>query len=166
LKDHTHRKMERWRSHRSLRVEAAREVALASQGASQASSSLAYRAAYLKTVISQKSRFYWDNLDSGYFTLESGHVLAKRFDKLSKLNRFLRAGAVPVLSIPLALWCTGACIRQTCQPRTAGARQGFPVRFDFALHRGAAWALCMGLMIISLSCLPLPARLCFASPPR
>jgi hypothetical protein len=30
------------------------------------------------------------------------------------------------------------CIRQTFQPSTAGARHRFPVRFDFAVHRGAA----------------------------
>jgi hypothetical protein len=43
------------------------------------------------------------------------------------------------------------CIRQTRQPRTAGARQGFPVRFDLAPHRGASCALCMGSMLIFLS---------------
>jgi hypothetical protein len=48
------------------------------------------------------------------------------------------------------------CIRQTLQPRTAGARQRFPVRFDLALHRGAAWALCKGLMVISIWYLPPP----------
>jgi hypothetical protein len=45
-------------------------------------------------------------------------------------------------------------MRHTCQPRTAGARQGWPVRFDLAVHRGAAWALCMGLMLILVSYLP------------
>ena len=46
------------------------------------------------------------------------------------------------------------CIRQTCQPRTAGARQGSPVRFDLARHRGAALHRRMGLSLISLSYLP------------
>ena len=36
------------------------------------------------------------------------------------------------------------CIRNTLQPPTAGARQGRPVRFDFAVHLGAAFARCMG----------------------
>jgi hypothetical protein len=38
-------------------------------------------------------------------------------------------------------------MRQTFQPRTAGERQGCQVRFDLAVHLGAAWALCMGLML-------------------
>jgi CheY-like chemotaxis protein len=33
---------------------------------------------------------------------------------------------------------------------TAGARQRLPVRFDLTLQRGASWALCMGLMVISI----------------
>ena len=37
------------------------------------------------------------------------------------------------------------CIRQTVHPRTAGARQVRPERFDLAVQRGAQWALCMGL---------------------
>src|SRR5258707_1065368 len=66
----------------------------------------------------------------------------------------------PCRKLPL-LFPAGApprapCIRQTRQPRTAGARHGFPVRFDLALHRGASWALCMGLMLISISYLPPP----------
>jgi len=43
------------------------------------------------------------------------------------------------------------CIRQTRQPRTAGAPQRFPVRFDLAVHRGASWALCMGLMVFDFA---------------
>jgi hypothetical protein len=43
------------------------------------------------------------------FAPESGHLLAKRFNKLSKLNCFLRADAVPVITVPLALWRTTAC---------------------------------------------------------
>jgi hypothetical protein len=42
------------------------------------------------------------------FTPESGHSSAKRFDELPKLDGFLRAGAVFVVSIPLALWRTTA----------------------------------------------------------
>ena len=49
------------------------------------------------------------------------------------------------------------CIRQTFQPRAAGARHGFPVRFDLALHRSASLQRRMGLMLISLS-YPLPHR--------
>src|SRR3954451_8094492 len=41
------------------------------------------------------------------------------------------------------------CIRQTRKPLTAGDRQAFPVRLDLALQRGASWALCMGLSVIS-----------------
>jgi len=44
----------------------------------------------------------------GRFTPKSGHLLAKRFNELPKLNRFLRAGTVPVIPIPLALWCATA----------------------------------------------------------
>ena len=32
----------------------------------------------------------------------------------------------------------------------ASARQSLPDRFDLALQRGASWALCMGLSVISL----------------
>jgi hypothetical protein len=39
------------------------------------------------------------------FIPESGHVLAKRFNELSKLDGFLRPGAVPIISVPLAFWC-------------------------------------------------------------
>ncbi len=36
------------------------------------------------------------------------HWSAKQFNELSKLNRFLRPGAVLVVPIPLALWCATA----------------------------------------------------------
>lgn len=36
-------------------------------------------------------------------------------------------------------------MRHTDQPRTAGARHGAPVRFDFAAQRGAWFAACKGL---------------------
>jgi hypothetical protein len=39
---------------------------------------------------------------------ESGHSSAKRFDELPKLDGFLRAGAVPVITVSLALWRTTA----------------------------------------------------------
>jgi hypothetical protein len=60
------------------------------------------------------------------FTPESGHWSAKRFDELPKLDGFLRAGAVPVIPIPLALWCaTAGTVHPTHLPaphrrRTAG----------------------------------------------
>jgi len=47
-------------------------------------------------------------------------------------------------------------MRHTFQPRRAGERQGCPVLFDVALHLGAAWALCMGLLLILPSTLPPP----------
>jgi hypothetical protein len=42
------------------------------------------------------------------FTPESRHSSAKRFNELPKLDGFLRPGAVPVIPIPLALWCATA----------------------------------------------------------
>src|SRR3954470_14733409 len=51
------------------------------------------------------------------------------------------------------------CIRQTRKPLTAGDRQAFPVRLDLALQRGASWALCMGLSVISVSAPPGPHQL-------
>ena len=48
-------------------------------------------------------------------------------------------------------------MRLTHQPRTAGERQGNPVRLDFAEHRGAECAFCMGLMFIFLAPPPPPA---------
>jgi hypothetical protein len=53
---------------------------------------------------------------SGHSTVQSPcplyprnrHSLAKRFNELSKLDGFLRAGTVPVITVPLALWRTAA----------------------------------------------------------
>src|SRR6476619_1484744 len=83
---------------------------------------------------------------------------AKRDSKLMYLTAWIASFVrVPIIAILLAGRRDRApCIRQTLQPRTAGARHGFPVRFDLALQRGAPWALCMGLMVISFWYLPPP----------
>jgi hypothetical protein len=56
---------------------------------------------------------------------------------------------VPMLQsvlVPLGAPPPAPCIRQTLQPRIAGDRHGFPLRFDLAWHRNA-WRICssMGL---------------------
>jgi hypothetical protein len=57
------------------------------------------------------------------FTPESGHWSAKRFDELPKLDGFLRAGAVPVIPIPLALWCaTAGTVHPADLPASHGRR--------------------------------------------
>src|SRR5262245_18674923 len=92
----------------------------------------------------------------------------QRIDLMSFQSSIVSLDRAPCRQFPLHL-PSGApprapCIRQTFQPRTAGARHGLPVRFDLAVHRGAAWALCMGLMVILISCLPPPpARLSSAT---
>jgi hypothetical protein len=47
---------------------------------------------------------------------------------------------MPVISVALAFWgaATGPMYPADFQPSTAGSRHRFPVRFDFAVHRGAA----------------------------
>jgi hypothetical protein len=52
--------------------------------------------------------------------------------------------------IALGRAATGPCIRQTAQPLTTGARQGFPDRFEVARQRlaslmGEGW--CMRLIL-------------------
>src|SRR6476646_9412880 len=84
----------------------------------------------------------------------SQDLRAKRDSKLTYFTAWIASFVLaPCRKLPF-LFPSGApprapCIRQTRQPRTAGARHGFPVRFDLALQRGAPWALCMGLMLIS-----------------
>jgi hypothetical protein len=57
------------------------------------------------------------------------------------LDRFPCEGAVPIISIPFDFGRAAAsAVHQADVP--AGARQGLPVRFDLALHRGAALQRC------------------------
>ena len=53
-----------------------------------------------------------------------------------------------------------SCIRHTRQPRIAGLPQGAPVRFERAVHRGAACALCKGFVSPSVIGPPVPALPC------
>jgi hypothetical protein len=55
---------------------------------------------------------------------------------------------VPAMSRSARCSSLGPCIRQTRLPFTAGARQVRPLRLLLAVQRGAAWALCMGLLAI------------------
>jgi hypothetical protein len=66
--------------------------------------------------------------------------LRQQTDGARGVDRVLRPRSVPIISIPLAFRRPAASTvhAQTFQPRAAGARQGWPVRFDLALHRGAA----------------------------
>ena len=75
------------------------------------------------------------------------------------LDRLFCARAVPIVSIQL----TGRrATAGSMHPAYAiaiyrsGDRQRKPVCFDLALQRGASWALCMGLMLISFWYLPPP----------
>jgi hypothetical protein len=77
------------------------------------------------------------------FTLKSDrkseHQLTQQFDELHKFDCFFLANAVAIIAVSLARRSatTGTVHPADPQPRTAGARQGLPVRFDL-VHRGAA----------------------------
>jgi hypothetical protein len=84
----------------------------------------------------------------------SQNFRAKRDNKLTNLTASV-ASCVRMpcrycpLRLPVGAPPLAPCIRQTRHPRTAGARQRLPDRFDLAWQRGASWALCMGLWVIS-----------------
>ena len=60
-------------------------------------------------------------------------------DESRCLDNFRREQSRPVSAIarPARRASPAPCMRQTRQPRTAGARHGRPVRFERAVHRGA-----------------------------